>query len=180
MSLHKSTNTKDDCKKCNSALESDFIDLLHKYNRMIYKICMTFSNKNVEKVKDLYQEVVINLWKSYPTYDSTKSESSWVYRVAFNSVVSQYRVTPRNISFVDYPQDIEKCMAQDMEDPLIEELYTLISKLTPQEQALAYLYIDGYKESDIAEMLEISISSVGVKIHRLKQKLKHIYENNGF
>lgn len=71
---------------------------------------------------------------------------------------------------------MDEWIAQDQDDELLKELYSLISKLTPQEQALAYLYIDGYSEKDIAEMLDISISNVGVKIHRLKQKLKKIHE----
>lgn len=156
--------------------ETEFINLLAKYERMIYKICMAFSHNNTARVKDLYQESVINLWKAYRSYDYQKGESAWVYRICLNAVISQYRTLFRNTTFESYPSKMDEWIAQDQDDELLKELYSLISKLTPQEQALAYLYIDGYSEKDIAEMLDISISNVGVKIHRLKQKLKKIHE----
>ena len=126
-------------------------------------------------LRDLYQEMVCNLWSNRRQYQGDCSPKNWMYRVALNTAISLWRKETKKPQTIPLPEEMEQQLRNEPDNPLIDELYQLIEQLPKADQALIYLYIDGNSEAEISEILGISTSAVGVRIHRIKQKLKEMH-----
>lgn len=159
--------------------EQDFLRLIENYKRLILKVCRFYSSvESIMSAEDLFQDIVYNLWKSYPKYEKrpTCKVSTWIYRIALNVAISCNRKS--QATFV--PIDIcDESMFFDLGMPTSTvgnaELYTLIEQLKNDEQAIMFLYIDDRTYQEIAEIMGITPSNVGTKIQRIKNKLKKLY-----
>jgi RNA polymerase sigma-70 factor (ECF subfamily) len=124
----------------------------------------------------LAQEIVVQLWRSYPRFDERKSFSTWMYRVAMNVAISFSRRETRRTRdrLPDGATVLETIAAPSGEQPdeRLEALRRLIGGLEGLDRALVILYFDGRSHAEIAEILGISESNVGTKISRIKQRLK--------
>ena len=95
--------------------------------------------------------------------------------MALNTAISLWRKETKKPQTIPLPEEMEQQLRNEPDNPLIDELYQLIEQLPKADQALIYLYIDGNSEAEISEILGISTSAVGVRIHRIKQKLKEMH-----
>ena len=155
--------------------DDEFTTLLEQNEWLLYHIGYTFAKGNREDLRDLYQEMVCNLWSNRRQYQGDCSPKNWMYRVALNTAISLWRKESRKPQFIPMPEELEQQLRDEPDNPLIDELYQLIEQLPKADQALIYLYIDGNSEAEISEILGISTSAVGVRIHRIKQKLKEMH-----
>lgn len=71
-------------------IEQAFVSLIKEYERVIYKVCYLYATPNAP-LNDLYQEVVLNLWKAYPKFRGECKVSTWIYRIALNTCISFMR-----------------------------------------------------------------------------------------
>ncbi len=142
---------------------------------IIYKIVNSYC-KQEEDRKDLTQEIIIQLWRSFDKYDNRYKYSTWIYRIALNVSISFYRKgkrrreishpLPENIlTSVKYEEDNESMY-------LFELLQKFISELRELDRALMILYLEERSHKEISEILGISESNVATKISRIKNKLK--------
>lgn len=156
--------------------ESEFLNLIKKYEAAIYKVCWMFAPRDTELVKDLYQDIVIHLWNGYKSTKTKDVHFNWVYRIALNTAItfSRKKKTKPILEFSDKFYEIEDCA----DDPLIPELYLLIEKLNSIEKSIIYLYLEKKSHQEISEILGISVSNVGTKIQRIKLKMKNMMNNN--
>ena len=154
--------------------DDEFTALLTQNEWLLYHIGYTFAKGDEEALRDLYQEMVCNLWSSRSQYRGDCSMKNWMYRVALNTAISLWRKEVRRPLFVPLPDEMEQWLRDEPDDPLRVELYRLIDLLPKADQALIYMYIDGATEEEMAETLGITTSAVGVRIHRIKQKLKNL------
>lgn len=157
-------------------MKEEFINMISANRQMILKICRFYSY-NDESMEDLYQEILLNLWKGYPKFYKNPQckPSTWLYRVALNTVLSNKRKQHNDSKIAEA---IAEANSNDEEDENKLLLYELICSLNIEEQALIYLYLDGHSHHEIAETLGISISNVGTKIQRIKIKIKNIYNQS--
>ena len=156
-------------------IEQRFLDLTEKYKRMIYKVCYMYAD-SPDDVNDLFQEVILNLWKAYPSFRGESKEETWLYRVALNTCISILRKQSRKPEVI--PLNIEaESIAGTEEENLLARMYTLISRLNKVEKAIILLYLEDNSYDDIAAVTGITKTNVGVKLSRIREKIKDMSDN---
>jgi len=157
-------------------LENKFASELEKNQGIIHKVCRTYTNNDAAH-KDLFQEITIQLWKAYPKFRGDSKFSTWMYRVSFNTAISLYRKSKRNIEttqIYDNLKELEYQAYDDSKDKQLKLLYKAIHSLNDIEKALALLYLEDKSYREIAITLGISEVNARVKMNRTKTKLKNI------
>ena len=158
--------------------ENDFLELLANEQNIIHKICRIYAHDEATQ-KDLFQEISIQLWKSYPSFQGKSKFTTWMYRVGLNTAITLYRKNKRVIRGEDYSVLSELKADEEYDntkDLQISWLYEKIDSFTEIEKALILLYLENKKYTEIAETLGISEVNARVKISRLKRKLKAMLE----
>lgn len=156
--------------------EQKFLDLIQQHRQIIYKVCFMYAN-NDEAISDLYQEAVLNLWTAFPRFRGESKTSTWVYRICVNTCITNLRQTKRRPDTISLTTSMNELFPDTVEKEQLHELYTLINRLGELERALIMLWLDERSYEEIAEILDISVSNVGVRINRIKTKLK-VMSNN--
>lgn len=153
-------------------IDTQFIQMIHENTGIIYKVASFYSNPEYP-LEDLYQEIVLNLWRSFPTFRAESKLSTWMYRIALNTCISFYRKKQVNISYVNIP--IEVPDDSEANDDILE-LYKLINKLSEIEKALVLLYLENKSYKEIAEITGLTQTNVATRLNRAKQKMKEMSE----
>jgi RNA polymerase sigma factor (sigma-70 family) len=156
-----------------------FVTMIKKYKRIIYKVINTYCN-DVDDKKDLEQEIIIQLWKSYQSYNGSTQLSTWIYRIAMNVSISFYR---NNVTRKTNTTSINDSIFQELASNAINEeetdqrrlLYGFISQLDEFNREVFMLYLDDYSYKEIAEIVGITESNVGTKINRIKHKIHEYF-----
>lgn len=151
-------------------IEKEFVEKIQMHQGILHKICFLYSNNKVDK-EDLYQEIVLQLWKSYPSFRQEAKFSTWMYRVALNTAITLNKKTAlfeNNKAPISDEYAIEEVIDYS-ED--IKILYKAISKLSKIEKAIIMLWLEEKGYSEIAEIVGISEKYVSVKLVRSKKKL---------
>lgn len=159
--------------------KEQFISIVRENQNLIYKTCFSYC-QNTESRKDLQQEILIQLWKSFEIYDGRVKISTWIYRVALNTAISFYRreskvkkkVTTLNDEIIHLPDNYENSQQEN-----ISMLYSFIDEMNELDRALILLYLDDYKYQEIADILGITETNVATKISRIKNKLKEKFND---
>ena len=159
---------------------TQFLQVLNDCRGTILGLCIAYSGKDIYLRQDLYQEVVYNLWSGYSRFDHKCSPSTWVHRVALNTIFAhKRRHLPRHYdSLSDALLSAEIPNVDD--SPLTERLYELISCLKPDDKALILLYLDGMKQAEIAGIFGQAESTINHRIVEIKKKLKYLNENERY
>ena len=152
-------------------LEKDFLDMIAAQERTIYKVCYIYAN-NQDDLNDLFQEVVLNLWKSFPRYRGDSKLTTWVYRIAMNTCITFLRRSNARPQTVQMTSNVASMAADEDTTGQLRELYRLINQLGKLERALILLWLEERSYEEIADILGISKSNVAVKLNRTKEKLK--------
>jgi len=163
--------------------EEKFLEIIRQNKKLIYKVCNSYC-KDTDDRKDLQQEIIIQLWKSFENYDDSYKLSTWLYRIALNTGISFYRKeTTRNNVMESMKDNIIWMTDETMnehEEELelnIKMLYTFIMAMNKLDKALMILYLDNNSYKEIAEILGITETNVATKISRIKQTLKKQFSN---
>lgn len=148
--------------------EAQFLRLVDQHQGILHKICRLYRNTVAER-EDLFQDMMYQLWKSYPSFRGEARFSSWMYRVALSTAIAKYK-KPSLPTTQDLKQEpaAENVEVTDQQ----EALRSAMERLNPIEKAIMSLYLDDYKYEEMAEILGISVNLVGVKLNRIKKKLK--------
>lgn len=159
-------------------IELEFSELIQKNQGIIHKICRIYTT-NEEDSKDLFQEILLQLWKSYKGFKGNSKFTTWMYRVALNTAITLFRKSSRNIHTQEIDQNLYG-ISQDTDfsdkQEQVNKLYDAIKKLSEIERALVLLYLDDLPYRDIAETLGITEVNARVKMNRIKIKLKEIMD----
>lgn len=156
-----------------SKLGQRFLRLVDSYKQVIYKVCFMYATED-ETISDLYQEVVLNLWTAFPRFRSESKPSTWVYRISVNTCISRLHHNIRQPKTVSITTSMADLFPEESEREQLKELYQLISQLGELERALILLWLDNKSYEEIAEILGISVSNVGVRINRVKARLREM------
>ena len=158
-------------------LEKEFLDMIEAQKRTIYKVCYMYANDQtgMGDLNDLFQETVLNLWKSFPRYRGESTLNTWVYRIAMNTCITFLRRSSTRPQTIPITTGIASIMAdEDSKTGQLQELYRLINQLGKLERALILLWLEERSYQEMADILGISKANVAVKLLRTKEKLKRI------
>ena len=151
--------------------EKEFVELVNKHQNIIHKICNVYMD-NVADKEDLFQEITLQAWRSVKNFRGDAQFSTWLYRVALNTAITFYRKEKKQVAttFTEHFPD-----AKEEYDPVEEQvqaMYKAIAGLSKIDKALVMLYLEDYSYKEMAEVLGMTVTNVGVKMNRLKTKLK--------
>lgn len=157
------------------------MSLIEENQGIIFKVSKMYCD-NEECRKDLFQDILLQLWRSFPTYNNQSKFTTWMYRVSLNTAITQYRKTKKNkvVSVQELPVQISEENETDNQDEKSQLVTKAINKLNLAEKSLIILYMDDYSYEEISEIAGISVSNVGVKISRTKAKLQKILKGLGY
>lgn len=153
-----------------------FLSVIETNKGIIYKVANLYC-KDIEDRKDLVQEIVLKLWKSFDSYNEQFKHSTWIYRIALNAAISFYRKEKlrKKITTPFSGSLFNKCDFED--NKLIEQsalfLNQFISELKELDKALMLLYLEEKSHKEMAEIIGITETNVATKIGRIKTLLKH-------
>lgn len=153
--------------------EEEFVNLIHQNQGLIYKIASIYTREK-EDQDDLYQEIVYQTWKSFDNFKKAAKPSTWLYRVGMNTAITHLNRTKKQLQVVRL-QDVKLQFSDpgDSEkEEKIQQIYTHIRKLNLLDRGIIFLFLEGKSYEEIAEISGISISNVGTRMSRIKEKLK--------
>ena len=143
---------------------------------MIHKVCNLYCHSPYER-EDLFQEIVVQLWKGYPRFRGDAKFSTWLYRVALNTAISGLRKKEKNIAYVDpsaLPTALQNLNDNNPEQEQLQQLYEAIRKLGEIDRAVVMLYLEDRSYEEMEEVLGISQNNLRVKMNRIKEKLRKL------
>ncbi|SFO63857.1 RNA polymerase sigma-70 factor, ECF subfamily [Algoriphagus ornithinivorans] len=159
--------------------DQEFVQLIQENQGLIYKIT-TIYTRDREEQNDLYQEIVYQTWKSFDQFKKASKPSTWLYRVGMNTAITHLNQSKKKVTAV--PLEGLRVEIADEKDPIKEEkiiqLYAEIRKLNLLDRGIVFLYLEGKSHEEISEIVGISISNVGTRMSRIKQKLKQGVHSN--
>jgi RNA polymerase sigma factor (sigma-70 family) len=144
---------------------AEFTVLVQQHARLIHKIAYAYC-RNASDREDVVQEIAAQLWRSRERYDPRFKASTWIYRIALNVAISYYRRERKHVA-----QPLEEPAAPEPSED-VRTLLGFVEELGPLDKALVLLYLDGNDHAEIADVLGISVSNVGTKLGRIKDKLR--------
>ncbi|MBT8180872.1 MAG: sigma-70 family RNA polymerase sigma factor [Eudoraea sp.] len=153
--------------------EESFTRIIKENEGVIFKIT-TIYTQNEQDQKDLYQEIVYQLWKSFDTFRNESKISTWMYRVALNTAINQLNKRKKHSNTTGIDQVVLKQTENyDTEfENRLKIVYQHIHQLNILEKGLILLLLEGKKYQEISEITGLSETNVGTRISRIKQKLK--------
>ncbi|HOZ78680.1 MAG TPA: sigma-70 family RNA polymerase sigma factor [Ferruginibacter sp.] len=154
-------------------MEKEFLAAVHQHQRIIYKVCRIYRD-NREDQEDLFQEIVYQLWKSFPGFKSESKISSWIYRIALNTAIAVYRKPKLPVDlYKELPDQIQTAQEKPVSENE-ERLFNAFRKLNDAEKAVVSLFLEDFSYKEISEITGLSENNVGVRLTRIKNKLKEI------
>jgi len=155
-------------------LEKEFLEMIAAQQRTVFKVCYIYA-KDQDDLNDLFQEVVLNLWKSFPRYRGDSKLSTWVYRIAMNTCITFLRRSNTRPQTIPLTLAVASQLAEEESRAgQLKELYRLINQLGKLERALILLWLEERSYQEMADILGISKANVAVKLNRTKEKLKQM------
>ena len=153
-----------------------FLELIKKHQSILHKICFIYCRNGSDR-EDLQQEIILQLWKSFPSFKGNAAFSTWMYRVALNTAINQTRkpgllIDPSSSPELSYDPSESYHLSEE-----IQILYRAISRLKKIEKAIILLWLEEKTYEEIAEMIGITVKNVSVKLVRIRTRLAEIISN---
>lgn len=152
--------------------QKEFLKILSAYQIIIHKVNQIYFKSQMDK-DDNFQEVVYQLWRSFPLLQNKSKPASWFYAVAINTSISKIRKDSR-LKFCDKLPDTEETNPDELleRNENYQRLINALHELNEIDRSIMLLYMEGYSYDEIAEIVGTSNSNIGIKIHRLKNQLQ--------
>ena len=152
--------------------EQVFTKLVREHKSTIYSVCYMFS-KDTDEIDDLFQEILIRLWKGYDSFRAESDVRTWIYRVALNCCLNADKKKRRSmVERVPLSVDIDPCEDTDDRALQTKRLYARINRLGLVDRAIILLWLEGLSYEEIGAIIGISVKNVSFKLHRIKEELK--------
>lgn len=155
------------------SLEIDFARIVKEHKSTIYMVCYMFS-KDEDEVADLFQDILVNLWKGFPKFRGDSSPKTWIYRVSLNTCISAERKKKRKGETVPLDMNINLYddTAEDMKQ--VRMLQDRISRLGPFDRAIVLLWLENLSYDEIGAIVGITAKNVSVRLFRIKEQLRNM------
>ncbi len=158
----------------NPAAEREFLARIEQNQGILYRVATLYA-RGVEERRDLLQEILFQLWRSRDRFKGEAKLGTWIYRIALNTAISglrQARRRPLAVPLDELPQAESRPGPATERDPRKDALEAAIRELPAVERALVLLHLEDRSYDEIAEILGISANHVGVKLTRIRHKLR--------
>lgn len=156
--------------------ELEFTKMVEAYKQTIYKVCYFYS-KDTDEVNDLFQEVLINLWKGFDSFRGDSNIKTWIWRVSLNTCNTQERKKKSNVSTIPLTMDIDLYNDTDVKSKQIQMLYNRINRLEMFDRAIILLWLENMSYQDIADVMGLTVTNVTTRLFRIKEQLKSMTNN---
>jgi RNA polymerase sigma-70 factor (ECF subfamily) len=161
-------------KRLSEEAERGFLEILGRHEQLINKVIRIYGVDSEDR-RDLFQEIVYQLWRSYGSFKGESRLSTWVYRVALNTAITSLRKGKKlreqrelDDQLITAPGSFESPDKSEQ----VQQLYSAIRRLGEVDRALVMLYLEDLTYKEISEVLGLSEDNVGVKLNRIKTKLR--------
>lgn len=155
-------------------MEKEFLQIITDNQGIVHKVCSIYCDLEEDR-RDLFQEILVQLWKSYPSFRSESKFSTWMYRVALNTAITSFKKDKRQpdksgISYekIQLAEELYETRTEDQ----IKMLNEAVAQLTGIEKSIILLFLEDKKYEEIADITGITQNYVRVKMNRIKKKLK--------
>lgn len=155
--------------------EKEFEQLVHEHKSSIYTVCYMFAESAAE-ADDLFQEVLVNLWKGLHTFDGHSQIGSWIWRLSLNTCIS-YDRKRRNHRTERLTMERNLYEDNSAEVHQIQMLHERIHRLKPFDRAIVLLWLENISYEEIGSIVGISAKNVSVRLFRIRQELKQMSDN---
>ena len=152
--------------------ETTFAQMVKEHKNTIYTVCFMFS-KDSDEVNDLFQEILINLWKGLESFEGKSKIDTWIWKVSFNTCISQERKKKRN-SPIPLSMGIDLFNDKDEDTKQVKMLYDRIHRLKPFDRAIVLLWLENMSYEESAAIVGITVKNVSVRLYRIKEELKQM------
>jgi RNA polymerase sigma-70 factor (ECF subfamily) len=155
--------------------EKNFINLINEHQGLIHKVCIMYEN-DPEARNDLFQEIVLQLWKSFPSFRGEAKITTWMYRIALNTAISGFRKQTRKVKTEDL-QEVHfniRDFASDDQEENFQKLQWAIRQLSEIERAMIMMALEEVPYEEIAETIGITQNNVRVRMNRIREKLRNL------
>lgn len=156
--------------------DKDFVILINDHQGLIHKVCTMYC-RNEEYRKDLFQEIVLQLWRSFHSYKGESKITTWMYRIALNTAITNFRKesrAPASSSIDDLKIDITDVNEGVVKAEQLNQLELAITQLSDIDRAIVMLYFEEVSYEEIGETLGITQNNVRVKMNRIRERLKKL------
>jgi len=162
-------------------LEKEFLQIITENQGIIHKVCSIYCDMEEDR-RDLFQEILVQLWKSFPSFRYESKFSTWMYRVALNTAITSFKKDKRQPDKTGISYENLQ-LAEELYDTRTEEqikmLNQAVSQLSGIEKSIILLFLEDKKYEEIAEITGITQNYVRVKMNRIKKKLKLLMNTEG-
>ena len=159
-------------------MSSDFyIASILPFSGIIIKICRAYTNTQ-EDFEDYYQEVCLQIWRSKDNFNEQSEWSTWIYRISLNVCLTLLKKKKNGVQQFasDYlPVEVAET-SQAFADESLNQLYDAIRHLTEIDRAVILLYLEEKTYKEIAEIIGTNANNIGVRIKRIKERLKIVLD----
>lgn len=152
--------------------EQEFTSIVKEHKSTIYTVCYMFS-KDADEVNDLFQDILLNMWKGFDGFQGRSNIKTWIYKVALNTCITIDRKKKKR-NTVELSLDINLYEDNDSDTKQIKLLYDRINKLGPFDRAIILLWLDNMPYDEIGAVVGISPKNVSVRLVRIKEQLKNL------
>jgi RNA polymerase sigma-70 factor (ECF subfamily) len=157
--------------------EKAFLDLIAEHKGILFKVANIYG-KSPEDRKDLFQEMTINLWRAFDSFNGDSKVSTWIYQICLNTAVTNYRKEKKQVGRVEAQKLLIHELwlyADDWKSEQLTFLYKAIEGLDKPDKAIVLLYLEEKSHKEISDIIGITVSNVAMRISRIKAKLADIY-----
>jgi RNA polymerase sigma-70 factor (ECF subfamily) len=162
--------------------QARFEAFVAEHRGIVFKVANAYT-RDAENRRDLAQEIVAQAWRAFPFFDDARRFSTWLYRIALNVAISERRgdaVRARHAAPIAASslEDVPERAARESDDR-VRELYRVIDALDPFHRALVVLYLEGYGQREMADILGLTETNVATRLSRLRQRLRREVSGGG-
>jgi len=158
--------------------KQNFIQIVNENRGIIRSLCKVYYGSN-EDQKDAFQDVILQLWKSFDTFRGESEISTWIYRVTLNTILTKIRRDKKSVT-VESMDTPHFYISDSKADDNVELLSIFIQSLKDVDKAIVVLYLEGYRNMEIAEILKTTPTNVGTRFNRIKSLLKMKFNNKSY
>lgn len=153
--------------------EQEFANNVREHKSTIYTVCYMFS-KNQNEVDDLFQEVLLNLWRGIEHFKGESKLATWIYRISLNTCISADRKKKKHATETLSQQADIYAATDEAETRQIQMLHKRVHRLRPFDRAIVLLWLEGLPYDEIGAITGISAKNVSVRLVRIREELKQM------
>ena len=161
--------------------ETSFLINLNQNIGIVHQVCHTYFRRDAMEREDVFQDIMYQLWKSYPQFKGESKFSTWMYRVALNTAITHIRRSTRAPQNAELTESIASAPQINEHMRRVEEvrlLHEAIAALTDIDKAIILLHLEDQNYDEIASITGLTKSNVSVRLVRIKRALKDYLQGN--